>query len=146
MKKMKMTKIGMFFVGLLLFGACHHKLTSKTNSSNIQKMEVLAYYQSSGKLGYKVESVKIDGDKLIFNIIHNGGCKPHTFRLIGDSTILKSKPIQTNLYLVHENNDDICADEIKKELIFDISRLKNMGHNPIQINIDHLNTLLYEYK
>jgi hypothetical protein len=143
---MKMTKIAMLLLGFATLNSCHSKLSPKTTSNNIQKMEVLAYYQSSGKLGYKVESVKIDGDKLIFNIIHNGSCKPHSFRLIGDSTLLKSKPEQTNLYLVHENNGDICADEIKKELIFDISRLKNMGYNPIQINIDNLNTLLYEYK
>jgi hypothetical protein len=126
--------------------SCSPKLSKKKVSKNIQPLEILAYYQSSGKLGYLVESVKIIDHQLIFNIIHNGGCKPHTFRLIGDSVIAKSKPVQTNLYLVHENNGDICADEIKKELTFDISRLKNFGFNPIQLNIDNLNTLIYEIK
>jgi hypothetical protein len=140
-----MNKIILLF--MVLAGlACNPKSSPKSKTNTIQKVEILAYYQPSGKLGYLVESVKVDGDKLIFNIIHNGGCKPHTFRLIGDSTIAKSKPVQTNLFLVHENNGDICADELKKELIFDISRLKNFGFNPIQLNIDHLNTVTYEYK
>jgi len=143
---MKTIKIALFFLGIAVISSCHKKITPKSTSNNIQKIEMMAYYQSSRKLGYLVESVEIEGDKLIFNIIHNGGCKPHTFRLIGDSSILKSKPIQTNVYLVHESNGDICAEEIKKELIFDISKLKNMGYNPLQINIDNLNTLLYEYK
>ncbi len=145
MRMMRMNKIILFFLAITNF-ACNHKSGPKSKAKDIQKVEILAYYQSSGKLGYLVESVKVDGDKLIFKIIHNGGCKPHSFRLIGDSTIAKSKPVQTNLFLVHENNGDICADEIKKELIFDISRLKNLGFNPIQLNIDHLNTVLYEYK
>lgn len=142
---MKMNKIALLFIALASL-ACNPKSNPKNTAKDIQKVEILAYYQSSGKLGYLVESVKIEGDKLIFNIIHNGGCKPHSFRLIGDSTIAKSKPVQTNLFLVHENNGDICAEEIKKELIFDISRLKNLGFNPIQLNIDQLNTVLYEYK
>lgn len=135
-------------LSLLMFfmAACHPKSRPDSKSKDIQKIEILAYYQSTGKLGYLTESVKIEGDKLIFNILHNGGCKTHSFRLIGDSTIAKSKPVQTNLYLVHENNGDTCANEIRKELIFDISRLKNLGFNPIQLNIDHLNTILYEYK
>lgn len=131
---------------LIILTACKPKATKTSTQKNVPKIEILANYQSSGKLGYLVESVKIEGDKLIFNIVHNGGCKPHSFRLIGDSTILKSKPVQTNVYLIHENNGDICADEIKKELIFDISRLRNLGYNPIQLNIDNLNTLLYEIK
>jgi len=125
--------------------ACHQKI-NKNNAKNIQKIEMLGNYQSSGKLGYLVTSVKIIEDQLSINIIYNGGCKPHSFRLIGDSTILQSNPVQTNLYLVHENNGDNCSNEIKKELIFDISRLKNLHHNPIQLNLDNLNTLTYQYK
>lgn len=142
MKMNRLVILGSVFACL----ACHPKSGQMAKSKAIPKMEILAYYQPSGNLGYLVESVKIEGDKIIFNIIHNGGCKPHSFRLIGDSTILKSKPVQTNLYLVHENNGDTCADEIRKELIFDISRLKHLGYNPIQLNIDHLNTILYEFK
>lgn len=145
MKRMKMNKILTLLMSFGLF-ACHQKSSPTNKAKEKQKIEILAYYQSSGKLGYLIESVKIEGDNLIFNIIHNGGCKPHTFRLIGDSTILKSKPVQTNVYLVHENNGDTCAAEIRKELIFDISRLKNLKYNPINLNIDHLNTILYEYQ
>lgn len=130
----------------IVFAACHPKLKPESNRKNVQKMEMMAYYQSSGKLGYMVDGVKIEGNNLIFNIHYQGACKPHTFRLVCDSAILKSKPVKTNLYLVHENNGDTCTDEIKKELIFDISRLKNLHHNPIQLNIDNLNTVLYEYK
>ncbi len=125
--------------------ACNPKSTAVSKSKEVQKVEILAYYQSSGKLGYLVESVKIDGDKLIFNIVYAGGCKPHTFKLIGDSSISSSKPAQTNLYLVHDNNGDNCTNEIKKEIIVDIARLKNMRVNPIELNIDNLNTVLYKY-
>jgi hypothetical protein len=125
--------------------ACSKK-SNPRSQKNIPKVEMMAYYQGSNKLGYLVESVKINGNNIVFKIVHNGGCKPHSFRLICDSSIAKSNPVQTNLYLVHDNNNDTCADEIKKELIFDIARLKNLGYNPIQLNIDHLNTVLYEIK
>lgn len=142
---MKLSKIILFPIALLLF-ACHPKSSPKSKSKEIQKLEILAYYQSSGKLGYLIESVKIEGNLIVFNIIHSGGCKPHSFRLIGDSIISKSNIAQTNLYLVHENNGDVCTNEIKKELTFDISRLKNMGYNPIQLNIDNLNNIIYTFK
>jgi hypothetical protein len=131
---------------LLMIAACNKKSIPGNSKKEIPKVEMMAYYQASNKLGYLVESVKINGNNIVFKIVHNGGCKPHTFRLICDSSIAKSNPVQTNLYLVHDNNGDTCADEIKKELIFDITRLKNLGYNPIQLNIDHLNTVLYEIK
>jgi hypothetical protein len=141
---MKMIKMFLALITLSLL-ACNPKSSAVSNSKVVQKIEILAYYQSSGKLGYLVESVKIDGDKLIFNIVYAGGCKPHTFKLIGDSSISSSKPAQTNLYLVHDNNGDNCTNEIKKEIIVDIARLKNMRVNPIELNIDNLNTVLYKY-
>lgn len=125
--------------------ACHPKSNPQKSKTETQKLEMLAYYQSSGKLGYLVDAVKVENDNLYFNVVYHGGCKPHTFRLICDSLILKSKPVKTNLYLLHENNGDTCHNEIKKELIFDISRLKNLHHHPIQLNIDNLNTVIYEY-
>ena len=142
---MKMIKL---LLAMLMFSllACNPKSSAVSKSKEVQKVEILAYYQSSGKLGYLVESVKIDGDKLIFNVVYMGGCKPHSFKLIGDSSISTSKPIQTNLYLVHDNNGDNCTNEIKKELTIDIARLKNMHINPIELNIDNLNTVLYQYK
>ena len=141
---MKMIKMFLALITLSLL-ACNPKSSAVSKSKEVQKIEILAYYQSSGKLGYLVESVKIDGDKLIFNVVYMGGCKPHTFKLIGDSSISASKPAQTNLYLVHDNNGDNCTNEIKKEIIVDIARLKNMRVNPIELNIDNLNTVLYKY-
>jgi hypothetical protein len=140
-------KINNLILPLLVLGiyACNPKSIPANKSAGKQKIEVMAYYQSSGKLGYLVESIKIEENLLFFNIKYIGGCKPHTFRLIADSSISASKPVQTNLFLVHENNGDNCNDEIKKELIFDIARLKNMGFNPLQLNIDNLNTLTYKY-
>lgn len=142
---MKMIKI---YLSVLILGfyACNQKTSPAKHTIEKQKVEIMAYYKSSGKLGYLVESVKLVEDQLIFNIVYNGGCKPHTFKLIADSSVSSTTPIQTNLFLVHENNGDNCVDEIKKELVFDIKRLKNLGFNPIQLNIDNLNTISYQYK
>ena len=126
--------------------ACNPKSSAISKSNEIQKIEIMAYYQSSGKLGYLVENVKIVDDHLIFNVVYTGGCKTHTFRLIGDSAMSDTKPVQTNLFLVHENNGENCTTEIKKELVFDIARLKNLHQNPLLLNIDHLNSVLYQYK
>ena len=135
------------FLGCVIFMmACQSKLSPKASPKEVLKLEMMAYYQSSGKLGYLVEAVKIEENNLKFNIVYQGGCKPHSFRLICDSSLTKTQPIQTNLYLLHENNGDNCADEIKKELIFDISRLKNLGNKSLQLNIDNLNTVKYEIK
>lgn len=129
-----------------LLMACHPKSSPKVSSKDVLKVEMMAYYQSSGKLGYLVESLKLEENNLKFNIQYQGGCKPHSFRLICDSSLTKTIPAQTNLYLVHENNGDNCTQEIKKELIFDISRLKNLRNNSLLLNIDNLNTVQYETK
>ncbi len=135
----------MAFTPFFLLYSCTSKFKKK-DTNNKLKLEILGNYEGNAKLGYLVESVKLNGDFLIFNIVYEGGCKPHSFRLIGDSLILKSKPPQTNLYLLHENNGDKCTEKIKKELIFDVSRLKNFKYNPLILNIDHLNSVTYEYK
>lgn len=131
---------------MLLAWSCSTKIKTTHKSKDILKMEVLGYYQGSKMLGYLVESAKVENNYLIMNIVYEGGCQPHTFRLIADSTFREGNPPITNLFLVQDSNNDKCHDKVKKELIFDISRLQNFKHEKMILNIDNLNTLLYERK
>lgn len=71
-------------------------------------------------VGIKEMKIK-DNDNLSIEISFYGGCKDHLFRLFGffdDHRIL-------NLFLEHDSNDDQCKMIVRKELLFDLSPIKN---------------------
>ena len=131
-------------LALLSFGCKTPKSASKLASS-MPKLEMIPYYNSTGKMGYLVNSSSISGDVLSIQITYLGNCKEHTFKLVCDSSISNPEKPITNVYLLHDDNLETCTLEVKKELKFDISRLKNLKKNPILIDLNKLQTLEYKY-
>jgi hypothetical protein len=89
---------------------------------------------------------------IIFNISYGGGCEDHIFRLISTS-FMESYPVQVNVLLSHEDNEDPCDMWITEIKQYNISPLKisyqkyyNNESGKILMNIERWNeSILYEF-
>lgn len=71
----------------------------------------------------KITSASIKGNKLMLSISYSGGCKEHSFSLVGDEAISKSLPPHRTVHLIHSGEQDLCKAMIMKDLVFDIKNL-----------------------
>ncbi|NIR48110.1 hypothetical protein GWO43_06630 [candidate division KSB1 bacterium] len=70
---------------------------------------------------FELQSVEIDEDTISVEITYAGGCKTHDFALfMSPAAFLESFPVQANLFLRHNNNDDGCEALIRETLSFDL--------------------------
>jgi len=74
---------------------------------------------------YNIKSIELNGDILNIETEYSGGCKEHSFCLIAWSYFLESYPVQANLLLSHNDNDDYCDAVLTSHLSIDLSPLKN---------------------
>ena len=81
------------------------------------------YYQTAPRDPFIFNSVKLIRDMLIFNVSYIGGCEEHEFVLISTS-FMESYPVQVNVVLSHEDNDDPCEAWITEEKVFNLLPLK----------------------
>ncbi len=73
---------------------------------------------------YEIDNAEFDGDTLKLKVSYSGGCKQHEFCLIAWNYFLESYPVQAQLLLTHNSNDDYCDAIIKSDLNIDMSTLK----------------------
>ena len=71
---------------------------------------------------FTLGEVSLDGNSLLVDVTYSGGCAEHDFQLfISPATFLESNPVQANLWLQHENNDDACDGIVSETLRFDLT-------------------------
>ena len=121
----------MFFKGLLgllavisISGAilAGSFLLAQPTDGNIQDI-VLDDYKSALKDPFTINRVTLNGDLLKIKVSYSGGCKEHIFTLIS-SGFMESNPVQVNLVLSHNANNDSCEAWLTEDLSFDLSPLK----------------------
>jgi len=71
-----------------------------------------------------INEVSIDGDQLHLEVTYSGGCATHEFELYGSRVLLESYPVQAEILLSHDANDDPCDAITTEELVFDLLPLK----------------------
>ena len=70
-----------------------------------------------------VESLRIEGDRLLFDVAYSGGCVEHTFP--GCFTqFQESNPVQTQIIISHVSEEDVCRGYFEEERSIDLSPLK----------------------
>ncbi len=119
-----MWKIKFLFLSIFLIGCgikTHTEDNFSTNSDEIIKAKIGRVNQYSDTFVFN--SVEINGNYLLLEIIYKGGCKEHDFNFVGSSTISKSIPPIRVVQLVHLANKENCEKEIVKKLKVDISEL-----------------------
>lgn len=76
---------------------------------------------------FSMNSVSIDRDKLVFEVTHSGGCREHFYALyMSPSAFKESFPVQADLYLVHDENDDPCDAIVNETYKFDIRPIADL--------------------
>jgi hypothetical protein len=73
---------------------------------------------------FQLDRARIEGDLLILDVSHSGGCAAHDFALWTTRAYEKSLPPQHHLVLTHDARGDLCEAYIARELRFDLSPLK----------------------
>lgn len=91
---------------------------------------------------FTLHGIAINGDKLVLDISHGGGCKQHAYALfMSPPAFLKSFPAQADLYLQHNGNGDFCEALLRPQLGFDLRPVAELyqklyqRRDPIQINV-----------
>jgi hypothetical protein len=57
---------------------------------------------------FHLDDVHVEGDTLTAQVSYSGGCQPHYFRLCYEGEWLESYPVQVNLRLDHDAQNDPC--------------------------------------
>lgn len=73
-----------------------------------------------GLIGHSLE-----GSTLTLEIEHGGGCARHEYYLVAWGGWLESFPVQVNVLLAHEDNDDPCDGLLRRRLLFDLTPLRD---------------------
>lgn len=73
---------------------------------------------------YELQGVDIKGDSIFFAVAYAGGCQPHDFGLCWDGAFAESQPVQVDLELGHDANDDACDAYPMEEIVRDLTPLK----------------------
>ncbi|MFE3845949.1 hypothetical protein ACFL1L_03720 [Thermoplasmatota archaeon] len=80
-------------------------------------------YQNAERDPVTINNIQLIKDIIRFNVSYGGGCEDHIFKLISTS-FMESNPVQVNIVLSHEDNDDPCDMWITETYTFNISPLK----------------------
>lgn len=75
-----------------------------------------------------IDSAYVIGNKLFLHIRYGGGCKDHSFKLIGSPMVMKSMPPKRSIQLYHNSNQDLCKAIVPKILEVD---LKNIAYQQV---------------
>jgi hypothetical protein len=96
---------------------------------------------------FTMTGVRINGDTLLVDVNYGGGCEEHEFTLTSSGTYLKSLPPQVNLWLQHENKNDMCRALIYRTLRFDLRPIRYDGLHEIKVivNEDRPRMALYKF-
>ncbi len=103
-------------------------------------------YQNKQANNYTITSLSNYNGCLKIVIRYGGGCKKISVKLVDSGDIFESNPIQRNLKIILDNDNDLCEALIQKTFYFDISNLKIDNENKILLNFQGSKmTYLYKY-
>ena len=93
----------------------------------------------------KINGARINGDVLAIDVQYSGGCEEHEFDMYFTGNYMKSLPPQVQLFLVHENNGDMCRKLIMKTLYFSLKNIQTK-EKELYVRIDgYKEFLIYKY-
>ena len=98
---------------------------SSDSTDKPQDMTITAVIGEKPKTSdpFTISSVSVDGNIMTVEVTYGGGCKDHSFQMIGSSTIAKSMPAIRSIQLSHVSNGDECKKMLIQKLKIDISAL-----------------------
>ena len=77
-----------------------------------------------GKDVFELKEAAITADTLAVKVSYSGGCRDHLFTLVASGAFMESDPVQLNVALAHNANDDPCEAWITEGYLFDLAPIK----------------------
>ncbi|MCB9780937.1 MAG: hypothetical protein H6742_20380 [Alphaproteobacteria bacterium] len=77
----------------------------------------------AGSAPIEVSAARIDGDALVLELAHSGGCGSHGYRLCWDGAIAESDPGQARLEVLHDAGGDMCEAWLSSTQTFSLAPL-----------------------
>ena len=140
-----MKTIFSFLVALLfIFGCKNSKETVKRDLSSITEVKQISVDKTftpdiKKQINYTIQNVSISGDIINIDVSYSGGCKEHSFQLTTNGLYAKSNLPKINLYLSHNNNEDMCKKMIEETIHFDIKQIQTQSKSIIILLNNHQN-------
>jgi hypothetical protein len=72
-----------------------------------------------------LDSARIEGDTLVLEVTHGGGCADHEYAVVAWNGWLESHPVQVGALVAHDGHDDPCDGLLSPTLRFDLRPLKD---------------------
>lgn len=107
-----------------------------------------------GKDAFELNEASITGDTLAVKVSYGGGCRDHQFTLVASGAFMESDPVQLNLALAHNANEDPCEAWITEGYLFDLTPIKalyqkayrqNSGVIVLQLKYAPADALVYRF-
>jgi hypothetical protein len=122
---MKYSKVGFFLPVLfccLSLTACSPNSVEPVPANSCNKVQIIDAPPDSLQLdSFDLKAMTINGDALVVDLVHGGGCREHFYALfMSPSVFLESYPVQANLYLRHNANGDLCKALLHPQICFDL--------------------------
>lgn len=116
-----MKLLSILAVSALLFACNNTREVLDVDPINVKKAQIGDVEQESAQT--TIASVTLEGNILSLDVEYSGGCKDHSFELIGNGAIMKSLPPKRVVKLIHNSNDDTCRELVSETIKFDIRAL-----------------------
>ena len=81
---------------------------------------------------YVLNAATITGDSLELSLSYSGGCAAHQFTLVASSVFLESDPVQLDVSLAHNANNDPCEAFPTETYHFDLTPIKTLYQTAYQ--------------
>ncbi len=123
-----------YFLMLLIFFGCSTPTEKRCDNNlppyNIDSSSSIIMFSDTNDVRIYPDPAIITGvafksDTLILYVQYSGGCREHYFKLFGYKGFMKSNPMQANIYLSHDSQNDPCEAWLSDTLKFDLTPLKN---------------------
>ena len=76
---------------------------------------------------FDLDGLSIYGDILTVTVQYSGGCEDHDLLMfMSPDSFLESHPVQANLYIRHDDNDDACDAWITETIRFDMRPVRDL--------------------
>lgn len=94
-----------------------------------------------------IGKMEVIGDSLIMEVSYGGGCQIHEFELLTNGMYGKSLPMQLNLYLRHNANNDMCRAYFTKRIAFSLQAIRHSSAKELHlfVNNNREQRLVYTY-
>ncbi len=126
-----MKLFSIFAISILLVACNNTKEVLDIDPIEVQKAQIGEVTQESDAV--TITGAKLEGNILSLNIEYSGGCKDHSYDLIGSEAVMKSMPPKRAVNLIHHSNGDSCRELVSETIKFDIRALAMAQTNGSEI-------------